>query len=289
VGAAGPDAITFDTFDAPLVVGWNVTVSFGGGAPGSNNIWATGALTVGGAASFTGGSDADIVNFAGDSVVGGGVTFAAGGGGNSLDLGAGSHTAIIGGGLKFTGGAGIDGVRLDHLTVGRDAVLNLGAGVAKQVVRLGTRQAAPVVFGGNLTITTGEAGDDVRVQRTTVGKALTLTAGGGADLVFIDDTAVVGATLIDLGAGADELHVDTTNDDSNGIALDGVVQFGGRLTVMAGDGDDLVDLSKQTGDHVVGGGAVKLVGGTGQDTLKNYTGNFYLGTKLEDLELGDSF
>jgi hypothetical protein len=287
-GGTGNDDISFFTFNAELIVGGNVTVAFGG-AGNVQNDWVTHSLHVGGSMSFTGGAGQDAVSFYGHSTVGGGVTFTTGGGPNSLNLGGSDYHTVIGGGLKYTGGAGIDQVRLDDLAIGRDAILNLGAGATQQKVYLGTQQGAPLTIGGNLTITTGEAGDDIRVLQTTVGKALTITAGGGADTVYIDDTDVAGLTLIDLGAGADQLYVDTLADNGNGDPLPGVTQFGGSLTILAGDGDDTVNLSKFFGDRVVVGGAFKLVGGTGQDTFKNYVNNLYVGTKFEDCEAGDNF
>ncbi|HEX3147072.1 MAG TPA: hypothetical protein VHR66_03260 [Gemmataceae bacterium] len=289
-GGLGQNRFNFGMLNAELDVGANLTVSFGGmGLPPSDS-WYSHTLNVGGSVTFTlGGVGGDSgASLLGATVIGGNLSVAATAP-FGLSIGGDSYATTIGGSLKFTGGPADDAAYFDRLQVAKDVTLNLGAGSTGQHVHLGDNQAHPVVVGGNLSITTGAAADDILVLQTTVGKALTISTGGGADKVYIDDTSVTGATLIDLGAGADELHVDTKIANVDLDQLDGYTQFGGNFTVMAGDGDDLVDLSDSGGQHLVVGGITKLVGGIGKDTFKHWTGNIYLGTHTEDFELGEAF
>jgi hypothetical protein len=267
----------------------NLAVSLGGAT--AFNTFFSGALVVGGTFAVTGGAGEDDVAFVGASEVGGSVTASLGGGINGYLVGySGGAASTIGGGIAYTGLAGRDSIYLDNVIVGRNVTASFGDGDS-QVFRLGTRQGALVQIGGAVTLTTGNGADYVDISLTRIGGPLSLATVGGIDSVQIDDTNVNGPVRVDLGAGGDVLRVDTQSVTAGGTLLVGIVRFGSTLTVLGGDGNDLVDLSDTSGTSVRVGGNIHLFGGLGSDTFVHFeAGNLYLGAvKFEDFEMGESF
>jgi hypothetical protein len=127
----------------------------------------------------------------------------------------------------------------------------------------------------------GSKDDYISLRRLYVGNGMTILTGADDDEIEIDDVDVAGQTLIQLGDGSDSVKIETIAGDAWGN-LDDDTTFGGKFTVRAGAGDDLVNFSKDMDPTTFPrfGGKVSLVGGDGDDTLDvegypwSVTGNF---------------
>jgi hypothetical protein len=291
VGGTGNDDVTLYLNDTAMAVGGNVVVSFGNALPGGFNAWGSDKLSVGGTFAASGGTAKDGLYF-GETSIGGNMTATLGDGDNTLNISTSMQPAAshIGGGVKFVAGAGRDEVDVCNVTIDRNVTLSLGGSSnISQQVAFGVFVDAPVVVNGNMSITLGSGGCTTQVNRCQIAGNLNVTTGNGFHNIWVNDTDVVGSATIVTGNDTDNVLIDTI-DKMNGFPLPGIVHIGGNFTVMTGGGDDLVDMSNLTGQHVVIGGNTKLVGGAGSDTFVYYkTGNVYLGTTTEDFELGENF
>jgi hypothetical protein len=297
-GGADNDRIDFQTNGTALSVSGSVSLALGDAGFGQNDLndWISGPLYVGGDFLATGGPGADDVGLFGDTQIDGALIAQLGDFTNQLFLGFdGTGTTTIGGDLGYAGGVGFDAVYVDNTAVGGNAVLNLGSGFGdSQFVQFGTRQDAGVLIDGSLSITTGAENDDIRIFFTTVSTETIISAGGGDDFVFLDDVDLIGAVNVNLGAGNDRFEVEAgadTQHPTTPIPLTGVARFGDGLTVDGRAGDDLIVMRGDDGEQILAAGRVRLIGGTGTDTLELPADNndVYLGTVTEDLEAGDNF
>jgi hypothetical protein len=289
-GGSGADDVNLRDQGKLLSVSGNIKVALGSVANGVMDHWNTSPLTAGGNVTITGGAGSQLVEGAGLSSIGGNLTIMLGDGGNTWYAGQVVDSKVsVGGSVHYTGGDGTDYLVVDNLIAGHDAAFTLGGGVENDLL-MGVTKDKPVIVGGNLTITGGAGADIVTVCQGNIAKGLSVKSGDGADTVSIDDTVVGGNTLIDLGKGADKLRVDTQMATGSGVDLPGYVHLVGRFTVFGGEGDDLVDLSDLGGQHVEVDGAVKLVGGAGQDTFQQFkSGNVFHKSTFEDFESGETF
>lgn len=278
---------------SPLRVGGSISANLG---PSPNVVflgaetWQSGDLFVGGNFTGLGGVDYELL---GPNFIGGNVSINEGPGINAFQIGqsniplANTAASFVGGNITYTGGTGDDVVSLDHLRVGRNVNLNLGAKNFAQNVAIGQTQIDPVQIAGSLTIRGDVA--TTNITRTRVGGTFGLFTAASADVVFIDDSDLEGAATIDLGGGPDTLSIDTqVNDGFLGVPLARPVRFQSSLTVYGRDGADIVNLGFG-GTGVDFGAPVRLFGGSDNDTLFLNAFNVYLQARQEDFELGVNF
>lgn len=289
-GGAGKDDVNLHDLTKLLSVGGNIQVALGAAPVGAMDHWNTGPVTAGGNVTITGGNGSQLIEGSGLASIGGNLTISLGAGGNTWYAGQAIGSEVsVGGSVHYAGGDGTDYLVVDYLIAGLDVAFSLGGGIENDLI-IGVTKVKPIVVGGNLTVTSGAGVDNITICQANINKGITIKAGGGADTIAIDDTDVAGNTLIDLGAGADKLQMDTQDATGSGVDLPGFVHLAGRFTVFAGEGDDKVDLSDLGGEHVEVDGAVKLLGGAGQDTFKQFkAGNVFQGPTFEDFELGETF
>jgi large repetitive protein len=143
------------------------------------------------------------------------------------------------------------------------------------------------VFGA-VRVTAGAGDDEITLHRLYAGSSLTVTAGAGDDVVGIDDADVAGTTRIDLGAGDDDLRIEMATIDGGG-SLTAPTTFGGTVAVVAGFGDDSVELSSDSpmnGTFIHFGARIALFGGAGTDSLDNAVENLFEVTgNFQDFEV----
>jgi hypothetical protein len=240
-------------------------------------------MSVAGNFTVQGGGHRDIVVWDDDVAVGGNVALALRGGQNLFDSSPnGVNNNTIGGNLRYAGGAGHDTVYLDSTTIGKNAAIALGESpVINQRLYVGHEDNLGVCVYGSLNVTAGANVDLISLRRLYVGNGATIATGAGDDSVFMNDVDVAGPTQIAFGGGDDRLYVEMLANDATGL-LDDDTTFGGKFTVRAGGGDDLVNFSKDMDPTTFPrfGAKVSLQGGGGDDTLDvegypwSVTGNF---------------
>ena len=147
---------------------------------------------------------------------------------------------------------------------------------------------------GNLRIVTIAGTDEANVRGTTIGGDLVVALGINDDRLVIADATVAGTTNVGMDRGNDYLAVVRSTlagdvsfqlgDGRDTLSVDGGMNFGGDLTVNAGEGGDGVRLRNYSvaddlfvnmgrgndflnGDRLEAGGNVRATGGGGRDRL----------------------
>src|SRR5262245_48780328 len=244
-GGTGKDTFDLDGSGIALRVGGDAAFMLSTPTGTDSNVVKFEALAVGRKATFTGGLGDDTILFTGGLVEGGNFTAGLGGGHNSFQMQT-PGTSLVGGTFTYTGGAGLDEVSVDGTTVGRGLTVNLGGtDSVGQFFRAGAGGASAVTVFGPAKVTAGSGDDEITLHRLYAGSSLTVAAGWGEDVVGIDASDVAGTTRIDLGSGDDGLRIEMATLDGGG-ALNAPTTFGGTVAVLAGAGDDTVQLSSDS-------------------------------------------
>lgn len=289
-GGTGKDTFDLDGSGIALRVGGDAAFMLSTPTGTDSNVVKFEALAVGRKATFTGGLGDDTILFTGGLVEGGNFTASLGGGHNSFEMQTpGTSTNLVGGTFTYAGGAGLDQVSVDGTTVGRGLTVNLGGtDSVGQFFRAGAGGAGSVTVFGPAKVTAGSGDDEITLHRLYAGSSLTVAAGAGDDVVGIDDSDVAGTTRIDLGSGDDGLRIEMATIDGGG-ALNAPTTFGGTVAVLAGAGDDTVQLSSDSpmnGTFIHFGARIALTGGAGTDTLDNAAENkFEVTGNFQDFEV----
>jgi len=162
----------------------------------------------------------------------------------------------VGNGVTIIGGSQSDSVAIADASIRGRVTADLGNGANLFV-------ATTSLIGTTLTYTGGAGADIVATGEVSVGGGMAVLTRGGTDQVF---TAIetVGATTvgrslsIETGAGADVVGVSATVANSitvnTGDGDDEIAMFetlaGGSIVIMAGSGDDIVEVSDIETDRV---------------------------------------
>jgi hypothetical protein len=164
----------------------------------------------------------------------------------------------------------------------RNVVLTLGEG--DNVVTIGAA-TVPTDIGGSLVIQSGSGNDAITLQRVAVTEITSITTGAGNDTLTIDNgSAFTGTFLANTGLGSDIISI------AQSAHAAAPVTFTGTATILAGAGDDTLQLGRPEasgGDAnsqalFVAAGS-KVDGGMGNSTFDDEAGQFSgiaLGTGL---------
>jgi hypothetical protein len=290
-GTTGNDTFDLDGMGGVLNVKGHARFTLGTSAMFDANLVKLEALRAGKSIAFKGAIGNDRVIVSGAIVAGTNLSLALGNGMNEFESNEGGMaTNAVGGNLTYRGGNSGDIVRLDSTTIGKTLAVSLGEnGGAGQVFFAGLKTPAGVTVHGHTRVTAGSGADAVLLRRMTVDRSLTILTGAGDDIVSIDNLQTQGASTIDLGGGDDQLLIELLSSDSGGL-LSGNTTFTGAVTIKAGDGADLVDLSADSSNQTFIHFASPLVvqGGNQEDTLRMSTDNvFDVGGNFTDTEIVD--
>ena len=143
----------------------------------------------------------------------------------------------INGRLNVDLGSGAnDTFQLSGGNVGKDVAIKTAAAGSSAVEIEGTADA-PLQFSGNLTITTANGADDVKVKRTNVIGAVTIVTGAGADDIGLK--AVAASADLKIDAGLNPVAVDSNDDGTYELLnLDRIAVVGGSARNVTIDGGD---------------------------------------------------
>lgn len=243
---AGNDTVRFGR----LFVGGATTAKLGDGENSlRNDVSDAGRTHLQGAAKFFFGADEDVFDLAEETFFGAGLTANLGNGFNLVEL----EEFTIGGKLvSITGGFGGDIVRVADSNINGSLKVALGGGQNSFSMDDVTEHplADPLnaivstvgttIF-GNLTITSGNAGDRIEIgdeRPVRIFGATQILTGDelGGDVVQIDDTSFYGSFLLNAGLGTDLISLDGKTSNY------GTVLFGASMKILAGDGSDFLRL-----------------------------------------------
>ncbi len=173
------------------------------------------------------------------------------------DLGAGPAADVSIGGsvIGFFGNDAGDAASFETNVGGVGLGISIGGSVSLQGI-------TAVALDGN--------GTDFNVQPDdiSIGGFLKITGTGtGGSLIAMDDVNVGGLTEVNLGIGVDAFFVTDC-------------RFTGRVEMVLGSGDDLLDLDGGAGEQNRFGAAVSLHGGGGTDTLDQSAANVFAVTPV---------
>jgi hypothetical protein len=152
--------------------------------------------------------------------------------------------------IAFAASAAVD-CTVTNTTLGGDLGVNVGASTA----------AVTLFVGASATANTG----DVNVAGN-----LTITSGGAGDRINVCDAWIGGATTITTNAGNDQVNLETLNSNATPS------QFFGAVNIFTGNDDDQIGLGQAGTSAARFYGAVLFDGGTGTNIL-NETVVFYYG------------
>jgi hypothetical protein len=166
-----------------------------------------------------------------------------------------SGTVQVLGSVGITGGAQADIIQLDGaMFVERALTVNGGASGPDVIQVLGG-----VRVSGATTLVTAAGNDLVEVNAALFLGTFTASTGAGNDTVRFDQSNVFGTTVINTAAGNDLIAIET-------LAQPNVSTFGSAVAFLGGTGDDVLRVSTGTGPAQFGG-RVKLDGGVGNDQM----------------------
>lgn len=240
----------------------------------------TGAVSIGGDVSVTGGDGSDSVIIS-NATIDGDVTVDGGTGRDLLSISA----ATIGGSLTANMGAGDDAVTVVSSDITGDVTVDDSEAFSRSRVTL-----SDVTVGGDVTLTLSDKADQVWLRDVTVGTEtdggivsidtaagndsvairgltaaeLTVQTGDGSDRVRVRDAEVTGAIDVDLGTGFGSVSVADSNAESLAItststsrgvharlsnveAVDAALTLGGGNDLLAISGSDFDTLAADLG------------------------------------------
>jgi hypothetical protein len=170
-----------------------------------------------------------------------------------LDLGTGRTSDFV-----LRAGKGMDILDIDAVSFARNVNVNLAAG-SSAVTLLET------ACGGNLMLKAASGSDTIQIGLVDVGGNAMINTGNDFDGVWIDDAQIVGNTVINTGSGDDIIGLDY----QSGGSYPGSIEFGGRVSVIAGAGEDTVMVGLEGGVDAFGNFTAKSLfnGGPGTDLI----------------------
>ncbi len=215
--------------------------------------------------------EAKINVFSGKTTVSG--NLAAKGYSTDVFLGAGMAGSTVAKNLTVTGGAGDDSLGwADGFNVLGNATLKLGAGAAS--LEFGGGATATEVQ--NLSVTTGNAADELTFDNFKVNGTTTLKTAGGQDTVDIDRSTFVGVFSLDTGDADDRLSI--AQNDTNTATT-----FTGKATIKLGAGNDTLELGTPGVDMdkaLFAAPSSTIDGGLGFDVYNDVAGQGLVTTNL---------
>jgi hypothetical protein len=285
IGGDDIDTIDFQSNSTTLQVGGNVLLQSKSAPITMLNDFRFSSIYAGGTVTYIGGASNDFLEISGPSTIGGNIGFTGYGGANKLSV----RNAIVGGSIVQTGASGSDIFNLEETYVGKNVYASLGgdnlggigvfgAGMTQQV-NVNTNNT----IGGNFTILGGINDDSIVLQRTKIGKNLTISTYAGIDQILLDDLDVFGITSINLGDGPDILRVEV---DPTALEKS---RFSGAFVAYGGNGNDLFNFNLSGTQLIQFGGAVRIFGDGGSDSLGSHSSNIFiqpLSLRFENCENG---
>jgi hypothetical protein len=213
------------------------------------------------------------------------LTINTGDGADSILIGDDNGDVYVGGNTKIDTGADSDEVRIatDYYDTTFDGKLDILTRGGEDYVGL-LAYAGDVRVEGHTSIDTGADGDEIVIDADGYGDVdldgnLNVTTAGGEDDVEIDandgNINVGGHAKFDLGNDADVIDIE-------GAGYGYEVDFFGRLEILVGSGDDIVDFYQDvnvfgsTKVHLGGGDDVFGADGAGTEETVDFYGRFDL-------------
>lgn len=173
---------------------------------------------------------------------------------------------------------GLYSAQVANLTVAANLQFNSVPALASGRMSIGLTD---VSVGKNLSIATGSAEDDLTLRKVQVTGNTLLRTGDSKDLLTIDDSTFTGTFMADLGKGDNQIAIAQAAGSTTPVT------FVGKATIVAGRGNDTLQLGRLAGDansKVVFQASTSTVsGGTGVNTFDDELGLFeglILGTGL---------